>query len=47
MDDFCRYARRPLAFMLRYIRLRPGSHLLIVTAVLAAVTLGLLAWMFR
>ena len=37
MDDFCRYAGRPLAFMFRYIRLRPGSHLLILTAVLAAV----------
>ena len=37
MDDFCRYAGRPLAFMFRYIRLRPGSHLLILMAVLAAV----------
>ena len=37
MDDFCRYAGRPLAFTFRYIRLRPGSHLLILTAVLAAV----------
>jgi len=37
MDDFCRYAGHPLAFMLRYVRLRPGSHLLILTAVLAAV----------
>jgi ATP-binding cassette subfamily B protein len=37
MDDFCRYAGRPLAFMFRYIRLRPGSHLLILTAVVAAV----------
>jgi ATP-binding cassette subfamily B protein len=37
MDDFCRYAGRPLAFMFRYIRLRPGTHLLILTAVLAAV----------
>ncbi len=37
MDDFCRYASRPFAFMFRYIRLRPGSHLLILTAVLAAV----------
>jgi len=37
MDDFCRYAGRPLAFMFRSIRLRPGSHLLILTAVLAAV----------
>jgi ATP-binding cassette, subfamily B, bacterial len=37
MNDFCRYAGRPLTFMFRYIRLRPGSHLLILTAVLAAV----------
>ena len=37
MDDFCRYAGRPLAFTFRYIRLRPGSHLLILMAVLAAV----------
>ncbi|HEY6257172.1 MAG TPA: ABC transporter ATP-binding protein [Xanthobacteraceae bacterium] len=37
MDDLCRYAGRPLAFILRYVRLRPGSHLLILTAVLAAV----------
>src|ERR1700730_11310970 len=37
MNDFCRYAGRPLAFMFRYVRLRPGSHLLILTAVLAAV----------
>jgi ATP-binding cassette subfamily B protein len=38
MDDFCRYAGRPLAFMFRYIRLRPGSHLLILGAVVSAVT---------
>src|SRR6266481_4327508 len=37
MDDFCRYAGRPLGFMFRYIRLRPGSHLLVLTAVVAAV----------
>jgi ATP-binding cassette, subfamily B, bacterial len=37
MDDFCRYAGRPLAFMFRYVRLRPGTHLLILTAVMAAV----------
>jgi ATP-binding cassette, subfamily B, bacterial len=37
MDDFCRYAGRPLGFMFRYIRLRPGSHLLVLTAVMAAV----------
>jgi ATP-binding cassette subfamily B protein len=37
MNDFCRYADHPLAFMFRYIRLRPGSHLLILIAVLSAV----------
>jgi ATP-binding cassette subfamily B protein len=37
MDEFCRYAGRPLAFMFRYVRLRPGTHLLILTAVVAAV----------
>ncbi len=37
MDDFCRYAGHPLAFVFRYIRLRPGSHLLVLTAVVAAV----------
>jgi ATP-binding cassette subfamily B protein len=37
MDDFCRYAGRPFAFMFRYVRLRPGFHLLIVIAVVAAV----------
>jgi ATP-binding cassette subfamily B protein len=37
MDDLCRYAGRPLAFMFRYIRLRPGTHLLILAAVMAAV----------
>jgi ATP-binding cassette subfamily B protein len=37
MDDLCRYAGRPLAFMFRYIRLHPGTHLIILTAVAAAV----------
>jgi ATP-binding cassette subfamily B protein len=37
MDDFCQYAVHPLAFIWRYVRLRPGSHLLILTAVVAAV----------
>jgi len=37
MNDFCGYADHPLAFMFRYIRLRPGSHLLILLAVLSAV----------
>jgi ATP-binding cassette subfamily B protein len=37
MDDFCRYAGRPLSFMFRYVRRRPGSHLLILITVAAAV----------
>ena len=37
MNDLCRYAAHPLAFMLRYVRLRPGSHALILAAVVAAV----------
>jgi ATP-binding cassette, subfamily B, bacterial len=37
MEEFCRYAGRPLAFIFRYIRLRPASHLIILIAVLAAV----------
>jgi ATP-binding cassette, subfamily B, bacterial len=37
MDDLCGYAGRPLGFMFRYIRLRPGTHLIILTAVVAAV----------
>ncbi|HEY2229314.1 MAG TPA: ABC transporter ATP-binding protein [Xanthobacteraceae bacterium] len=37
MDDVTRYAARPLAFMFRYVRLRPGTHLVILTAVMAAV----------
>jgi ATP-binding cassette subfamily B protein len=37
MEDSCRYAGRPLAFIFRYIRLRPASHLIILIAVLAAV----------
>jgi ATP-binding cassette, subfamily B, bacterial len=38
MDSLCAYADRPVAFFLRYVRLRPLSHALILTAVLAAVT---------
>src|SRR5262245_17459127 len=38
MDDLCRYADRPLAFLGRYLRARPWSHAAIVTFVLAAVT---------
>jgi ATP-binding cassette subfamily B protein len=37
MDDLCRYAGRPLAFMFRYVRLRAAAHLLILTSVLGAV----------
>lgn len=37
--DSClsKYSRRPFAFMLRYLRERPTSHVLIVAAVIAAV----------
>jgi ATP-binding cassette, subfamily B, bacterial len=38
MEFLCAYADRPVAFFLRYVRLRPLSHALILTAVLAAVT---------
>jgi ATP-binding cassette subfamily B protein len=38
MDDLCRYAHRPIAFIYRYIRRRPGSHGIILAAVLGAVT---------
>jgi ATP-binding cassette, subfamily B, bacterial len=37
-DDLSRYARRPFAFMARYLRRRAVSHSIIVAAVLAAVT---------
>ena len=37
MDDLCGYASRPLAFIFRYVRLRPFSHAAILTAVLGAV----------
>jgi len=37
MDDLCVYASRPLAFVYRYLRLRPLSHAVILAAVLAAV----------
>ena len=38
MADLCNYAGRPLSFILRYVRLRPISHAVILIAVLAAVT---------
>ena len=37
MADLCDYASRPLAFVFRYVRLRPLSHAVILAAVLAAV----------
>ena len=38
MADLCDYATRPLAFVFRYVRLRPVSHAVILAAVLGAVT---------
>ena len=38
MADLCVFAVRPLAFVFRYIRLRPVSHAVILAAVLAAVS---------
>src|SRR5271155_423939 len=37
MSDLSGYASRPLAFIYRYVRLRPVSHVVILSAVLAAV----------
>jgi ATP-binding cassette, subfamily B, bacterial len=37
MDEFCRYAHRPIAFLVRYIARRPICHGAILIAVLAAV----------
>ncbi|MFZ0842117.1 MAG: ABC transporter transmembrane domain-containing protein, partial [Xanthobacteraceae bacterium] len=37
MDELCRYAKRPLAFIARYLRQHPISHAAIAIAVLAAV----------
>jgi ATP-binding cassette subfamily B protein len=37
MNDPHRYGSRPYAFVLRYIRVRPGAHAVILAAVLAAV----------
>ena len=37
MAELCGYASRPLAFVFRYIRLRPVAHIVIVVAVLGAV----------
>ena len=38
MADLTGYAASPLAFIFRYIRLRPVSHAVILAAVLGAVT---------
>src|SRR5262245_36160364 len=37
MDEFCRYAHRPIAFLLKYVVRRPICHGAILIAVLAAV----------
>src|SRR5207342_2239520 len=37
MDELCRFADKPFAFIFRYIRHRAISHAVIVAAVLAAV----------
>jgi ATP-binding cassette, subfamily B, bacterial len=37
LDDLCRFATRPLAFIARYLRRRLVAHAVIVTAVLVAV----------
>jgi ATP-binding cassette subfamily B protein len=36
-DDLCRYADKPIAFLLRYLRRRPIAHTVILVAVLGAV----------
>ncbi len=37
MDDLCQYADRPTSFLLRYVKLQPVAHFIIVICVLAAV----------
>lgn len=37
MNSLSGYAHRPFAFVMRYVRMRPASHLVILLAVLAAV----------
>src|SRR5262249_58523157 len=37
MQDACRYADRPFAFLARYVKVRPIAHAAIVIAVVAAV----------
>ena len=43
MQDACRYADRPFAFLARYVKVRPIAHAAIVIAVVAAVlvTIGI------
>src|SRR5262249_60722962 len=36
MDNVCRYADRPIAFLARYVMVRPVAHGVIIAAVLAA-----------
>jgi len=43
MTDACRYANRPLAFILRYVVARPVAHAVIVVSVVAAVTCSVAA----
>jgi ATP-binding cassette, subfamily B, bacterial len=43
MADLCGYANRPLAFIFRYVRLRPFSHAVILTVVLGAVACSVTA----
>jgi ATP-binding cassette subfamily B protein len=37
MDNACWYADRPVAFLARYVMMRPVAHTVIVAAVVAAV----------
>lgn len=37
MDDICRYAKRPFAFLARYVRMRAAAHAFIFLTVAAAV----------
>jgi ATP-binding cassette subfamily B protein len=37
MDNACRYADRPVAFLARYVMMRPVAHAVILAAVVAAV----------
>jgi ATP-binding cassette subfamily B protein len=38
MDELCKYANRPVAFIARYVRRRGGAHLAIFLAVVGAVS---------